>query len=195
MEEIKNIDGHDVVFNRAPVVWYDEHENIVGEGTLDDAVSGGWFVRSAHVWIVNHAGMLYVQKRSMHVLNNPGKWAESSGGYVDRGMTTVQTAVTETQEELGLDIPETQFKKIAMIRQFEKRYDGSMSKQFVDVYLVVYNFTESDIRLYERDVAGGICMDWREFEKKYQNKEIDFVDHPQEIAVALKSLHDYFDGK
>jgi 8-oxo-dGTP pyrophosphatase MutT (NUDIX family) len=111
------------------------------------------------------------------------------------GLTSLETAIHETHEELGLTIPTESFQKLATITQYEKRFDGLISKQFVDVYLVVHDFTEADVRLQTRDVQGGKLIDSREFQTLLKNKGIDFVDHAEEIAVVMSEVQKRFGEK
>lgn len=187
-EETIVIDGRQVVISHTPVRMYDDQEQYVGDGTIDDVITNDQWCRTVHVWLVNPKGEIYLQQRSMQVLTSPGKWSESSGGYVDGDMTELETAVKETHEELGLDINPSLFEKIGLIRQYEPRFDGRTSKQFVSVYLVRFDFDPSSIRLEKRDVTGGQVVHWAKFKEQLEQGVVDFVDHPEEIALVLEHI-------
>jgi isopentenyldiphosphate isomerase len=60
--------------------------------------------RSVHVLVINSAGLLLLQKRSLRKDTQPGKWDTSVGGHVGFGQSYTQAAVREAEEELGLAI-------------------------------------------------------------------------------------------
>lgn len=191
-EELVTINGHEVVINHTPVRMFDDTQAFVGMGTLNDVVVGGYWCRSVHAWMINPKGELFLHQRSFKVLNNPGKWGESFGGYVDGDMTEEATLTNEIHEEIGLSILHaTNVQKLGEIRQYEKRFDGSVSKQFVSVFLVAFDFSEKDmIALSDRDVIQGRTIHWRTFQKELAEGKIDFVDHPDELALVFATLQE-----
>ena len=188
MEEIRYINGQKFYTNKTLVRIYDDAQHFVAMGTLDDVIDQGLWCKSVHVWLFNTKGQLFIQQRSLQVMNNPGKWGEAGGGYIDGDMTSEQTLETEMKEELGLKITPDMYWHIGTIKQQEKRADGRETKQYVDVYLVESNITLEDITLDTRDVMGGMFIPWQEFAEKYTAGQIDFVDHKDEIQLVLKTL-------
>jgi isopentenyldiphosphate isomerase len=60
--------------------------------------------RSVHVFVRNSRGDLFLQKRSVRKLIQPGKWDTSVGGHVEAGQSYEEAAVKEAGEELGINI-------------------------------------------------------------------------------------------
>ena len=54
--------------------------------------------RSVHVLVINSAGLLLLQKRSLRKDTQPGKWDTSVGGHVGFGQSYTQAAVREAEE-------------------------------------------------------------------------------------------------
>ena len=69
----------------------DRSEKIVGE-----------FRQSAHTWIMNSNGEFLIQKRTPNKRTFPNKWSQTGGG-VDEGETTLEAALRECREELGIN--------------------------------------------------------------------------------------------
>jgi isopentenyl-diphosphate delta-isomerase type 1 len=61
--------------------------------------------RAAHVVVMDGAGRLYLQKRSLTKDIQPGRWDTSVGGHLAPGEDFAAGAAREMQEELGLAGP------------------------------------------------------------------------------------------
>lgn len=66
----------------------------------------GLWHRSVHIWIFSTNNQILLQKRSHHKLCHPGLWDISCAGHVSQGETSLQAAVKELKEELGLNCSE-----------------------------------------------------------------------------------------
>lgn len=58
-----------------------------------------------HICIFSTDGLMLCQKRASSKKVYPNMWDLSCGGCVDTGETSVQGAIRETKEELGIDLP------------------------------------------------------------------------------------------
>ena len=83
---------------------YDNKKEKIGK--VYDRDSGepgrGEYKLSVHVWIVNSKDQFLIQKRSENV-KKTGKWA-FTGGAVDAGESSVEGALREVHEELGINV-------------------------------------------------------------------------------------------
>lgn len=62
------------------------------------------FHRAIHVFVLDAAGRMLVQKRSSAKDSAPGLWCSSCSGHLDAGEDYIAAAVRELEEELGLEI-------------------------------------------------------------------------------------------
>lgn len=60
--------------------------------------------RTSSIIIMNDAGQILCQQRSLFVDKNPGKWTFGFGGHVLFGEEVIDSALKELQEELTLEI-------------------------------------------------------------------------------------------
>jgi isopentenyl-diphosphate delta-isomerase len=60
------------------------------------------FHRSVHVFLLDEAGGIYLQKRSFEKLEYPGKWDSSASGHVESGESYQEAARRELEEEIGV---------------------------------------------------------------------------------------------
>lgn len=87
--------------------------------------------RSASCWVLDGRGNVLIAQRSLHKRFNPGKWSESVGGTVDKGMDYLNTIEKEIEEELGINIADFELKKL------EKMYIDGDERYFVQWYSVI----------------------------------------------------------
>lgn len=109
----------------------------------EEKIADGEYKLSVHVWILNSRGELLIQKRNENLVRNPGKWA-FTGGVVDAGETSLQGALRESREELGININKN---KIELLLSF-KREQG-----FVDVWLVKEDLDINKLILQKDEVS------------------------------------------
>ena len=57
--------------------------------------------QSIHIFVLDRAGRLFLQKRSLKKDSQPGKWDSSVGGHMAPGETPLESARRECAEELG----------------------------------------------------------------------------------------------
>lgn len=88
-----------------PIPRINEHNEIIGETTIAEAVSNNWHRRVARVFLFDESNRILLQKRSMVITGYPGLWDQSAGGHVDVGETEYEAAVRETKEEIGIEVP------------------------------------------------------------------------------------------
>ena len=131
----------------------------------------GEYRQSVHVWILNSKGEFLIQKRTPNKKFFPNMWSQTGGG-VDEGETTLQAALRECKEGLGIDINK---KNIEFMLSFKRKYD------FVDVWLVRHDYNISELVLQEDEVAD---VKWA---------TIDEIRNLMKSGELAKSIDIYFD--
>lgn len=103
-----------------------------------------------------------IQKRSENKKIYPNKWS-ITGGAVDAGETSLEGALREVKEEIGIDIDK---EKMEFMLSF-KRTHG-----FVDIWLVKQNVDLKDVVLQKEEVADVKWVTKEELEKMIKNDEV-----------------------
>ncbi len=80
----------------------DASDRVVGAASRAEVHARGLLHRAVHILVINPAGAVYVQQRSLQKDCFPGLWDTSAAGHVDRGEDYLQAAHRELEEELGL---------------------------------------------------------------------------------------------
>ena len=81
----------------------DETGRVTGRATRRECHSNPALIhRSAHIFVLDGKGRIYLQKRSAGKDIQPGRWDSSVGGHLEPGENHEQGAAREMEEELGL---------------------------------------------------------------------------------------------
>lgn len=156
MEIVDKLDNKKEYLNKVS----ERHEKIEGE-----------YRQSVHTWIMNSKGEFLIQKRTPNKKNFPNMWSQTGGG-VDSGETTLQAAIRECHEELGINIEKDE---IEFMLSFKRKYD------FVDVWLVKHDYDISTLVLQEDEVSD---VRWA---------SIDEIRELMGTGKLAKSIEIYFD--
>lgn len=97
-----------------------------------------------HICIFSTDGKMLCQKRVASKKVYPSLWDVSCGGCVDAGETSVQGAIRETKEELGLDLPADVTPNLTV--HFNYGFD--------DVYCVTMDVKAADVKLQAEEVEA-----------------------------------------
>lgn len=79
----------------------DEHDNVIGRDTRKNVHDNYQIHRGVHVFVVDSAGRMLIQRRSMTKDYYPGYYDIAVGGQVASGESYEQAAARELREELG----------------------------------------------------------------------------------------------
>ena len=130
---------------------YDKNFNkldkkMVRGGTNDE----GEYHLVVHIWFRNSKGEYLIQQRNKKEDSVPYQWA-ATGGAATAGDNSIEAAIRETYEEIGIMLKPEQF-------QLVKRYfiDDHQSNYITDLYIVKQDILLEDITidtLEVRDVA------------------------------------------
>lgn len=126
--------------NLYPWQGYDaQGRQIAGQGLSKDTTHAQALLHaSAHVWLwreTPHGPEILLQKRGAAKKVCPGCYDISAAGHIDEGEDPLVTAVRETQEELGITIPEASFHSLGVWRAYIVAPDKSWTEnQFCWLY-------------------------------------------------------------
>ncbi len=159
----------------------DDQDRVTGQAARRDVHARGWRHRAVHLLVVNAAGQVFLQKRSMTKDLFPGIWDSSAAGHVGAGEDYDGTALRELEEELGLKLP--QERGVASLRPqiqplFKIEARPETGQEFVWVYRVE---SEGPFVLQVDEIETGDWFTCEEIERWIQER-------PQELAPAFLYL-------
>lgn len=80
-----------------------EEDIVVDRQTRQKCIEQGLLHRAVVIFLKNHQGETYLQKRAGRVLFYPGYWCASATGHVSSGESYLEAARREVREELGIE--------------------------------------------------------------------------------------------
>lgn len=104
-----------------------ERDEEVGTVPRGEALRQGQNFRTAHVFVLDSAGRLLLQRLAPQRKRHPGRWGSSVAAYLFAGESYHHGAARRMHEELGLDVP------LAYLGKIEMR--DTQSLKFVSLFL------------------------------------------------------------
>jgi len=113
---------------------------------------GDWH-RCAHVWIVADGNRVLLQRRALVKESWPGLWDISVAGHVHAGESSVDAAIREAHEELGLTIAASELYFLDTLRYQVVPRPDYVENEFHDVYLLRRDVDPASLTLDPQEVA------------------------------------------
>ena len=123
----------------------DERNQVLRQASRHDVHTNGWRHRAVHIFIVNRAGELFLQKRSRWKDVHPLAWDSSAAGHVNAGDGYDATALREVREELGVEVD-----RVEMLAEIEAT--AMTGWEFVHLYKAAH---EGPFRLPPAEIETG----------------------------------------
>lgn len=141
---------------------YDEHRQPLGRTHVrgTEFQEGEYYV-CTEVWVIDPEGKILIQQR--HPNKKLGGWWGFTGGGVEAGETTLQAAVREIEEEIGLHVKEGEMHFLTTFQA--KNY-------FMDIYVVKKEVDTNALVLQEDEVIDVKFVTSDEFRRMFEAKVI-----------------------
>lgn len=124
----------------------------------------GFYHKPVWVWIINSNNEILIQKRAKCKKNFPSLWDMPSAGHVIAGESSIEGAIRETYEELGIKTKKEDY-------VFIKEYIYDKFFEIAQVYLLKLDIKISEFKLQTEEVEQVKWVTLNEFEKLFYSKE------------------------
>lgn len=132
----------------------------------------GFYHLVVHVWIRNHRGEYLISQRSASRPTFPLMW-ECVGGSVLKGESSIDGALREVKEEVGLNLEQKDGKLLfSKIRGSDVRYECKVFNDIMDVWLFEYDGAMQLESATTDEVAACRWMTVSEIRKLYEDKKL-----------------------
>lgn len=149
---------------------------------------GDWH-RTVHAWILNPRRELLIQKRAPNKESNPDLWDVSAAGHLSAGETSIQAVVKEVQEELGVQLSESDFQYLFTVAQQALSETGTfLDNEFQDVYLITADFPLSAFSVQAEEVSELRYIPLNDLQQLILDADPEFVTHDEEYRQLFDVL-------
>lgn len=187
-------------------VWdlYTKYREKTGkEHIRGEKIPEGCYHLAVHVWIRNNKGEYLISQRSADRPTFPLMW-ECVGGSVIKGESSIEGAIREVKEEVGLDLEQEAGKLLfSKIRGTDVRYECKAYNDIMDVWFFNYSGEVQLEAATTNEVADCKWMTVSEIRKLYEEKklvptldyffcaiEVDEIDYSHIIGKKVKGTVD-----
>lgn len=149
-------------------IWdlYDKNRNVIGEHIRGNELPSNGYHLVVHVWIKNNKGEYLISQRAASRPTHPLEW-ECVGGSVLKGESSLQGAIRETKEEVGIEIDETMGHLV--YTKIRDTINGNKFNDICDVWLFEYNGTVDLSNATTDEVAQTRWMTREQIEKYFED--------------------------
>ena len=123
-----------------------ERDEVIDQRPRSEVHRLGLHHRAIHLFVFNHRGELFLQKRSRFKDNHPSVWDSSASGHLDSGEDYDPCVIRECREELGVQLAE-QPERLFKVDSCE-----ATGQEFAWLYRTIH---EGPFELQESEVETG----------------------------------------
>lgn len=169
---------------------YSESGEALGQtASRDHAHTEGLWHRTVHVWVQNPQGQVLLQQRSNLKDTNPGLWDVSAAGHISAGQSTIDAALRELEEELGLVILEDELRPLFTVKHVYRSPDGTiMDYEHQEVFLVQKEVKLTELLCDPAEVQAVAWISVEDLQKHVQAGDPSLVEHHEEYAQLWEYL-------
>ncbi len=166
----------------------DENGEKTGKVKLRQAVhrDGDWH-RSVDIFVVNGDKVL-LQKRCKTKDSYPDMWDLSCGGHIAAGESSLETAVGELGEELGLRVKGSDLEFIESFKSSARPAVDFINNSFNDMYILRTNAELDEMKFQEEEISALKYVPIAEFYEMVSRGAEDLVPHRQMYGKFFEVL-------
>lgn len=167
----------------------DDNGNLTGKTKLRSEVhrDGDWH-KAVHIWIVNDKNEILLQKRSPNKDSNPNMWDISSAGHLSAGDNSLEGAVREIQEELGINVTKDQLQFLSTLKRASRYTTTFINNEFDDVYLLHLSLDVHKTQLQAEEVSEIKYVSIQEMKDMIAKKDPTLLMHLDEFKILFDIL-------
>lgn len=172
----------------------DENGNKTGKSKPRNDVhrDGDWH-RAAHIWIINNAGDILLQRRCTKKDSHPNMLDISCAGHLSSGEDSLIGAVRELKEELNLDVKPDELQFIKTLKRSSKYTETFVNNEFDDLYILRTNKPINEMKFREEEISELFFVPYKDFKKMVESNQPDLLRHDEEFKILFNLFDKEFD--
>ncbi|MCK5152842.1 MAG: NUDIX domain-containing protein [Spirochaetales bacterium] len=132
-------------------IYNENNEPLNIQKMKSEAHRSGLWHRSSHIWIFNNKSEILLQLRSGEKNIFPNLWDVSAAGHIGAGEKPINSAIRETEEEIGL-VAAPKDLEFYKIRKQISQYNQFLDNEFHYVYFLKFNDDINNLILQKEEV-------------------------------------------
>lgn len=166
----------------------DKNGNPIGlVKSREEVHSEGLWHRTVHIWLVSSDKKVLLQKRSAEKKTNPNMWTTSASGHLSAGDTSIDGAIRELAEEIGVVASKEALKYLFTVAE-ENVLGEIINKEFIDVYILSKDIDINELKLQQEEVSEIKWVTLLEFEHMVNNDAPNLVNHKEMHEKLIEIL-------
>ncbi len=150
--------------------------------------NGDWH-RTVHVWVINPKQEILFQKRALAKESFPGAWDVSAAGHISAGETSMQAAIKELAEEIGICASARELELLHTVVNRSVQHNGEfVDNEFSDVYVAKKDVKIPDLVLQPSEVGEARFISQQELRRIALTHDAAFTPHWQEYSDLIEYL-------
>jgi len=138
---------------------------------------GDWH-KSVDIWIINNKKELLLQRRAHEKESYPDLWEVSCSGHVDAEEKSINSALRELKEELGVHAEKEDLKFLFESKESHVTNNGKfINNEFKEVYLLELSWPIDKFKIKKDEVSDVKFIYFEKLEKLIQSTPDEFVPH------------------
>lgn len=167
----------------------DENGNMLGIKKLRKEVhrDGDWH-KAVHIWIFNKDGEVLLQRRAPNKDCYPNMLDISCAGHLSAGDNSIQGALRELEEELGLIVLEsdlTLFSSMKISRCFDSSF---LNNEFNDIYYLITDKSVDEMKIQEEEISEIFFIKFNELKRRIEEKDESIAIEKFEFDILEKHI-------
>lgn len=125
------------------------------------------------VAIIDNNNQILMQQRSYKKDANPGKWDISVAGHISAGQTSLEAAIREVEEEVGIYLKGEDLQYIFTTKNESIPKEDHIARHFYDFYIAKINkINIENITLQESEVENAKLVNKEEFKYMLEHENM-----------------------
>jgi len=167
----------------------DENGNKTGKTKPRSEVhrDGDWHA-AVHIWILNNNREVLLQRRCANKDSHPNMLDISCAGHLSAGDSSLEGAVRELKEELGLEVKPEELQFVKTIKNSSKYKSDFINNEFDDFYILRTDKGIEDMKYQEDEISEIFFVSYEKFKEMVKNHQPDLLRQDEEFEILFELL-------
>lgn len=117
----------------------------------------------------------------------PGLWDISVAGHISSGEESIDSALREIKEEIGLSVSKGDLVFFKVLKR-EYKSNNLINKEFCYIYFCKFNGARNKLKKQDSEVTDLRFVNINDFEKELKEKNSSFVPHKNYYSHIINKL-------